>query len=210
MNNSNSIEWPTLYLAGKSDILSVWQAYWDDAIKGENQETQIKYKAFSLWYQGLYQKVQAEARDHKQKNFQLKNRVIRAMFAGLLLQLLATVAYLLWCAFGSAVVQADILLAVEAAALLSVILLMIPFGKQLDIYKHQETWSRHKVHQERMEYEMMKYIFVLKNEDYHSTESAEQQFIMAVLERELQSAEKFGELMQTQEKEMLSEITGLK
>ena len=90
-----------------------------------------------------------------------------------------------------------------------VYLILITVSKILDVYKFQETWSRHRHFQFLRKQEMLR--FILKNGDYAECddEICVNRFIENMMKIEEKNIEQFCLNMDSKEKNLLEGIEGI-
>lgn len=222
---------------GMGPLWDQWAKVWCESLQWKKSElnkwTGIENKSFSeeviktlypsvpstdlnrhmalLQFYSMFRSCYKEARQKKKKNNDLnfKNKrwfiylIIYTILAHILLSLLFVILY--WVLHFSG----KQLLAIEAFVLFVPVMVAIVIGKNLDINKYQETWSRHTQFQYLRDQEML--CFLLHSEPYKAGEDADkvERFVKAILEIEGKNITKFCENMDTKEKGVLDEVLSI-
>lgn len=177
----------------------------------------------------IYWAAHKEAEKHKGKNFKEKAKAVRTIrfiaFIQMLFILFLAASFLVknriptdtYDAFPGYIrrifdmlrnVNYDVktALSVEAIIITTGVFFILSRVKKIDVYKSQETWARHRQHESRLRFEMMKFVEGIPPYDANNKK---RKFMESFFEIEKENMDKFASNLEEKEKNLLSELLSL-
>lgn len=173
---------------------------------GSEMDRHMALLLFYTMFREVYTTGNKQNQEMKKQNFEVKRQLLCAIKIAIFGLIALLVVYLALCLLGY---STDHMLHIEVLLLSALILVSLGIGKELDIRKYQETWSRHTQFQYLRNQEMLR--FLLHLDPYIVGEDANnvERFVKAILEIEGKNIAKFCENMDTKEKGMLDEVLAI-
>lgn len=210
-------QWEEVWCDSLKWKLSALTAYWDAPQKkslkealqtihpcsGSEMNQHAALFLFYIKFREVYTTGSEQIQINKDQNFEVKRQFLCAIKIAVFGLIALFVVYLALCLLGYSM---DHMLHIEVLLLPALILAFLGIGKELDIMKYQETWSRHTQFQYLRNQEMLR--FLLHLEPYIAGEDASnvECFVKAILEIEGKNIAQFCDNMDNKEKGMLNEV----
>lgn len=163
------------------------------------EDRHIALYLFYKMFRGSYTTAQRKKEKNKKMNMQCKRRFIHLFFWFIVIHIHLLLVYAVLLVLGFSISH---LTAVEAFVLFILVMSALIIGKDLDINKYQETWSRHTRFQNQRNQEMLRFLLDEKPQDKEKVDD----FVKAIMAIEEKNIEKFCDNMDNKEKDMLSEF----